>query len=242
MAGGRRPWGICDGRGAGGGVRFAFLRYGGRGGIGKVQVAGLERGGVGAVEGDGAAKFVPGGGVHPGGDNAEIDADVEEDGADLAVAVLGCDLGVHLLLGGGGVEGVITGRPARWDGPPFSDPRPAWAGADRPVDPCRGLVLLHVEGKEGSALAEPCPEGGEAEQAANHVNGGQRGIGGVEDPGEGGKPGEKLGVVFLTQCPDEVPAVGEESLEEAENSGGGGGIEAGGHGPKGTGLDGRGWG
>ena len=44
--------------------------------------AGCERDGIAALEGDGAAQFIPGGGIHQRGHNAEIKVDVEEDNAD----------------------------------------------------------------------------------------------------------------------------------------------------------------
>jgi len=216
---------------------------GGRGGIGKVQVAGFERGGVGAVEGDGAAKFVPGGGVHLLGDDAKIDADVEEDGADLAVAVLGDDLGVHLLLGGGeAVEGGIVGRPTRWDGPPSGNARRAWAG---PTPPGPGLLRSRIRQEEGGQRREPSAQPGlkrgGAEQTADHVDGDEGGIGGVEDPGEDGKPGESVGVVGLAQRLDDVSAVGDQGVEEAEDPAGASGVEARGNGPIGIGVRRLGW-
>jgi hypothetical protein len=59
------------------------------------------RAGVGAVLGDGVAEFFPDGGGHLGRDDAEIDADVEEDGADRTAFVLGEDVGECFFLGRG---------------------------------------------------------------------------------------------------------------------------------------------
>jgi len=81
-------------------MRSAFPLCGARG-IGRVHTAGLERGGIATVEGDGEAKVVPGGWVHQGGREAEIEADVEKNGAERAVAILLDEFGEHFLLGPG---------------------------------------------------------------------------------------------------------------------------------------------
>ena len=93
LSGGRWPGGIDDGS-------DGIPPDGGVGvGIGSLHVADRERAGVGAVLGDGAADFLPDGGWHLGGNDAEIDADVEEDGADRTVFVLGEDVGECFFLG-----------------------------------------------------------------------------------------------------------------------------------------------
>jgi hypothetical protein len=95
------------------------------------------------------------------------------------------------------------------------------------------------EGQGGEALAEPGLEGDGTEQTADHEDGDQGGIGGVEDAGEDGKPGEDLGVVGVAQRLDDVLAVSDQGVEEAEDVAGAG---ARGHGPIGIGLDGFGLG
>jgi len=97
-------------------------------------------------------------------------------------------------------------------------------------------------GQGGEAFAELGLESGGAEQAAYDQNGDQCGIGGAEDPGEEGIPGEVIGVVFLTQCLDEVPAVGDESVEGVEDVADAGRVEARGRGPIGIGVLRLGWG
>ena len=198
------------------------------------------------MEGDSEAKFVPGGGIHLLGHDAEIAADVEEDGADRTVSVLGDDFGVHLLLGRGRtVEGLIAGRPTRRDGPYGGVPLARGRAPDgSPAEPPPPSPLPQGEGEKcagrSEAVAEPGLERGDAEQAANDEDGDQRGIGGAEDAGGEGIPGEIIGVVFPAQGFDEVSTVGEESAKETEDVADARGVEARGHGPIGIGFDGCG--
>jgi hypothetical protein len=98
--GGRWPWGEHDGlagrgkgtgaRGASGGMPLEQLRrfagiVSANGGVLPLG-AGDESGGIAAVEGDMADQLVPRCWLHQAGDDAEIEADIEEDGADRTAA------------------------------------------------------------------------------------------------------------------------------------------------------------
>jgi len=96
-------------------------------------------------------------------------------------------------------------------------------------------------GEGGEALAEPGLEGGGAEQTAHHEDGDQGWIGRAEDAGEDGIPGDVIGVALLTQCLDDVFAVGDGGVEEAEDVADAAGAAARGRSPIGVGLDGFGW-
>ena len=189
------------------------------------------------MEGNSEAQFTPCGGIHQGGHNAEIKADIEEDGADRAVMVLGGDFREHFFLGGGQtVERGNLGRPAGRDGP-SGGARLARSRPPTATDSLRDPILWQGEGeKGGDAPAEPGLERGGAEQAADDEDGDQGGIGGAEGAREEGIAGKIIGVVFLAQCLDEVPAVGDEGVEEAEDPTSAGGVEARGHDPIGIGV------
>jgi hypothetical protein len=218
---------------------------------------GQERGGIAAVEGDGEAQFFPSRGIHQGGDDGEIEADIEEDGADRAVAVLGDDFRAHLLLGRGlAVVGGVPGQPVRRECR-FGGARAAWARpsplaaipqsrnpgqaavvAARPPPP---IPLPQGEGEKwgattGEAAAEPGLERPGTEQTAENDDGDHRGIDGAEDGRKEGVPGEIIGVVFLAQFLDEVAAVGEQGAEEVEDLAGADGVQASGLGAIGIGL------
>ncbi len=109
-------------------------------------------------------KFVPRHAIHLSRHDAEIEADVDEDGADRAAAVLGDD-----FLGRGQTgKGRILGRPGGRGGV-----RLAFGGQ------AEGQ-RLEVPAAAG-ALAEPGFERGGAEQAACDAGEDQREIGGAED-------------------------------------------------------------
>src|SRR5271170_5951842 len=76
------------------------------GGIEVAQAAYEKSANVAAVIDDGAAQFVLRGTIHLRGHDAEIEADIDEDGADRAAAVLRGDL----LERGRAFEGGITSR------------------------------------------------------------------------------------------------------------------------------------
>jgi hypothetical protein len=165
---------------------------------------------------------------------------MSRDGADRAAVVLGGDFREHFLLGRGQmVEGGNLGRPAWRDGP-SGGARLATARPPPPVDPRRGS-LPQREGQKGiaatgEAAAEPGLERGGAEETADDEHGDQRGIGGAEDAREEGIPGEVIGVLLLAQCLDEISAVGDKGMEEAEDLADASGVVARTHGPIGIGV------
>ena len=228
------------------GTRFAYGgRGGGIGGVLHIRGAGGESGRVTAVAGQIVDQLAPGRWLHQGRDDAEVEADIKEDGGDLAVAVPLDDFREDFLLGRGlATEGGLPGRPARRDGR-SGGVRLATARPPSAIDPLRGPIIAQGEAEKrvagtGEAAAEPALERGEAEQTAGDDDSDQGGIGGAEDGREEGIPGQNFWVVVLAQCLDEVAAVGEERAEEAEDVADAGGVEARGHGPIGTGVDGRG--
>ena len=98
-----------------------------------------------------------------------------------------------------------------------------------------GRRLLQVLAA-GGALAEPVFERGGAEQAACGAGEDQREIGGCEGGGDEGEAGEEMrGGAVLAQRVGEIPAVGDEGAEEAEDL-----ADTRGHGPIGIGLEGFG--
>ena len=103
---------------------------------------------------DGAAQFLVRGRIHLGGHDAEIEADIDEDGADRTATVLGGDL----LEGGRGVEGGSMSRVVQAGGRLLAGARLAWLARADAV----GIEVLAASGE----LAEPLFEGGGAEQAA----------------------------------------------------------------------------
>jgi len=107
-----------------------------------------------AVIHDSVAQFLAGVTIHLGGHDAEIEADIDEDGADRATTVLGGDL----LEGGRGVEGGSTDRVVQAGAQLFAGARLAW--------PARADAVGIEVPAAGSELAEPLFEGGGAEQAA----------------------------------------------------------------------------
>jgi hypothetical protein len=207
-------------------MRFAFPPYTS---FSQAIGVGQERGGIAAVKGDGETQFVPYGMIHQAGYDGEIKAYIQEDGADRAILVRGGNFRVHF-------EGVILGRPARRDGP-TGGARTAWAERAGPNHSSPGSIIRQGEGAKGEdALAQPGLERGGAEQATGDDDDDQGGIGGAENCREEGVPGEIIGVVFLAQLLDEVPAVGDQGAEEVEDLAGGDGVRARGPGPMGTGI------
>ena len=88
----------------------------------------------------------------------------------------------------------------------------------------------------GGAPEEPGFERGGAEQTAGDAGEDQRDIAGVEDAGNEGEAGEDIGVGgVLLEGVGEVPAIGDERFEEAEDL-----ADARGDGPIGIGLGGGG--
>jgi hypothetical protein len=70
----------------------------------------------------------------------------------------------------------------------------------------------------GGAAEEPGFEGGGAEQTAGDAGGDQRDVAGAEDAGDEGEAREEIGVrSVLLEGVGEVPAVGDERAEEAED-------------------------
>ena len=124
------------------------------GGISVGQAGHVKSAEAAAVIHDGLAQFLLRGTVHLPAPDAEIEADIDEDGADRAAAVLGGDL----LKGGRGVEGGSMSRVVQARGRLFARAQLAWpAGAD-----AVGIEVLAA----GGELAEPFLEGGGTEQAA----------------------------------------------------------------------------
>ena len=199
----------------------------------RVHSASQETGGNAAVEGDREAQFVPGRRIHQGGSDAEFDAAIDKDGANRTVAVLGDDFREHFLLGRGlAVEGGILGRPARRDGP-SAGARLATGRASsssiRSAAPIRFSARSSSKGRRRREARVRPPlslawRAGEAEQTVDDEDGDQRGIGGAEDARGEGVPGDIIGVVFLAQCLDEVPAVGEQGAEETQDLAGSRGV------------------
>ena len=207
LLGGRGPWGIGDDGLAGtveGNGNVAAL-----GGIfGELPLPAPEHEPVetAAVQDDGAVQFLSGRIIQLAQHDAEIAADVDEDGADRATAVLGEDL----LERGFAGEGWAGGRVVR-PGGRFGGARLAGAGQAGRV----GLQFLSA----GGAAAEPFFEGGGAEQAAADAGADLRDIGRGEDARDEGEPEEETWVGgMLRQGVGEVAAVGDERANEAEDA------------------------
>ncbi len=147
------------------------------------------------------AQFVPRRPVQQPGRDAEIETDIDEDGADRAAA----DLGFDFLLRGQAVEG--GGLGLGW----FGGARLAWgAGAE-----WRGLQVAAARG----AAAEPGFERGGAKQPTGDAGEDAREIGGAEDPGEEGEAGRQMrGGGVLLEAVGEGLAVGDEGVDEAEDA------------------------
>ena len=167
---------------------------------------------IAAVQGESAAQFVPGGRVHLPGYDAEIEADIDEDGADRAVTVVGGDL----LERGPVVR--IQDRGARLSG----GARLACGGRAEGT----GLDVAAA----GGAVLEPLFERGGSEKAAGDAGEHQGNIPAAEDCGEEAEEGEEVrhgGV--LVEGVGEILAVGDERADDAEDL-----ADARGHGPIGV--------
>jgi len=164
-----------------------------------------------AVEDEIADQFFPGVAVHLLGDDAEIEADIDQEGADRAVA----DVGSDLLRGGEAGEGLEwSARLAVGCG----------AGLARGG---RAEVPRSKVAASGGAAEEPGFERGGAEQTTVDAGEDQGDIAGAEDAGDEGEAGEGFRVVgVLLEEVGEVPAVGDERADEAEEL-----ADARGHGP-----------
>jgi hypothetical protein len=177
-----------------------------------------------AVEDESADQFIPCFEIHLLGDDAEVEADVDEHGADRAAAVLG---GNFLGRGQADERGAL-GRAALAGR--FGDARVAWGGR---ADADRLLVAT------GGEAEKPGFERGGAEQTTVDAGEDQGNIAGAEDAGNEGETGEGFRVVgVLLEEVGEVAAVGDERADEAENL-----ADARGHGPiGGIGVEGGAWG
>jgi hypothetical protein len=175
-----------------------------------------------AVEEEIADQFFPCLAIHLLGHDAEIETDVDEEGAERAMA----DLEGDLLGRGEAGEGEILGRSARAGGA-FGGARLASGGEEAP-----GLKVA----APGGELGEPVFEGGGAEQAAGDAGEDQGDVAGAEDAGDEGEAGEDFGGSgVLLEGVGEVPAIGDECVEEADDL-----ADARGLGPIGIGLEGSG--
>jgi len=160
--------------------------------------------------------------IHLIGHDAEIEADIDEDGADRAATVLGGNL---LERGRVGVTRVVP---------------PGGRSGDARLARGQGAVvrrlLLQIVAAGGEA-AEPFFEGGGAEQAARDAGEDQREIVGAEAHCEEGEAGEDLRVGdVLAQRVDEIPAVGDKRVKDAKDL-----ADARGHSPIGIRPAGFGW-
>jgi len=238
LRGPRRPFGVRDdgpaGEGKGTvagavagagsrGMRFAFPPYGVR--VARVgrKNEGIDRGLLApaleqevvesvavAVQDEGEAQLGLRRMIHLRGHDAEIEADVDQDGADRAAAVLGDDF----LGRGQEVEvWILDQPPERYEGR-FGVALFAFCGL---ADGCRPEVPA-----AGVAPAEQRFEGCGAEQPAGDAGEDQREIGGAEDADDEGEAGEEMGVGgVLTQGVGESLAVCDERADQAEDLAGG---------------------
>ena len=199
----------CEKRGGGrrgGGMRFAFPLYGIcdggiYGGGGAVPACGHEGDQVAAIVDDVAAELDPGLLIQL----VWLEADVIENSGDRAAAVLSG----NIVERGRAGEEPVPGRVVQAAGAFAAMRRACGRGADAGTQ----LEIPAV----GGAAAEPFLERGGAEQAAGDAVEDQWEIADVEGCGEVGEAREKLrlGDVQL-QGRGEVPAVGDEGVDEAE--------------------------
>ena len=166
-----------------------------------------------AVEEEIADQLVPGVEIHLLGDDAEIEADIDQEGADVAAA----DLGGDLFWRGQEEEGGIVVRSAAVRGR-FGGARSAGGG---------GTEACWLEVPAAGAVAEqPFFERGGAQQAAGDAGEDQGDIAGGEDAGDEGEEGEDIRACgVLLESVGEVFTVGDERSDEAEDL-----ADAGGHG------------
>ena len=189
-----------------------------------------EAGEAAAIGDDGVAEFVPECPVELAGRDAEVAADIGDDGADRAATHLGGDFLFRGQAGEARVLGVVGGLGfglgvRRCDLP--SGARPAGGGL---ADGRRREVLA-----AGGALAKPGFQSRGAAQAIGDAGEDDGEIGGAEGSGE---QGEAWGGSALLNRAGELPAVVDQFADEAEDA-----AEGGGHGRVGPGRIGvRGWG
>jgi len=132
-----------------------------------------------AVQDGSEVQFLRGRMIQWANHDAEVAADLDEDGANWAAAVMGEDLLERGFAGEGGVRGRVA-RP----GGRLGDARLARAGQASGD----GLQLLSA----GGAPAEPGFEGGGAEQTPGDAGEDPRDIGRGEDARNEGEPGEEM--------------------------------------------------
>jgi len=165
-------------------MRFAFPPYAvgaGSGNDGVVPARAQEGDQIAAVVDDVAAQLDPGHTIQLLRLDAEITADIGENGGDGAAAVPGGDF----LEGGRTVDERAPSRGVPWGG---------WSGGARLAwrwRPGAG-TLLHVLAAAG-AVAESFLERGGAEQAARDAGEDQRETAGVESQGDEVEVGEEMG-------------------------------------------------
>jgi len=172
---------------------------------GAVPASGQEGDQIAAVVDDVAVQLDPGPLIQLVGLDAEIEADIDEDGGDQAATVLGGDF----LQRGRAGEEPIPSRVVQAGGP-VAAVRLAWG---RRAQVHRLLEVLAA----GGSAAQPFLERGGAEQATRDTVEDQREIAGLEGSGDEGEAGEQL----RRDCVEldgggEIPAVGDEGVDEAE--------------------------
>ena len=175
------------------------------------------------MEGERAAQLVPRRPIHLVRDDAEVEADVDEHGTDRASAVMVGDLPEGGQASGAQILVLPAGRGGRFGGERFG-----WR---------LGVVVRRVLPQvvaAGGGPAEPCFERRGAKQAACDAGEDLREVAGAEDDREKGEAGEDLRVGgVLAQRLREIPAVGDERADEAEDR-----TDARGLGPIGIGVGG----
>ena len=169
-----------------------------------------EAGETAAIHPDGVVDFVPERPVEMAGRNAEIAADIDDDGADGAAAHFGGDL----LLGGqagetravGGIGWLGLGLGVGWR----DRPRGAWRACGGQADG-RRLEVLAASGMP----AQPGLQRRGATQATGDAGENNAEIGGAEGTGELNEAWD--GGVLLNRFSD-LPAVVDQSADEAEDA------------------------
>jgi len=181
----------------------------GIGGARPAQAAAGKSAKITAIADDGVVQLVPRGTIHLVRHDAEIETDIDKDGTDRAVAVLGSDL----LERGRAFEGGLPGR--------VMQPGGGFAA---------GALLARLgRGHRAHRIAQVLAAGGEpakpffersgAEQGTADAGEDQREITRAEDYGDVGEAGKEMRVGgVLAQRVGEIPAVGDERVEEGEEA------------------------